>query len=120
MFNMWYFGWFDDAMTQFFGELGYPYTAMNADGFDVQLVHTEADWRDAVRYGEQVAIDVTTERLGLDQFHAVVRRAGRRPAALDRPHGLRRGGHGRLGQADRAAQAPRRPRGRAPEQTDVS
>ncbi len=68
VFNMWYFGWFDDAMTQFFGELGYPYTAMNADGFDVQLVHTEADWRDAVRYGEQVAIDVTTERLGSTSF----------------------------------------------------
>ena len=31
---------------------------MNADGLDVQLVHTEADWRDAVRYGEQVAVDV--------------------------------------------------------------
>ena len=54
VFNMWYFGWFDDAMTQFLGEIGYPYTALNADGLDVQLVHTEADWRDAVRYGEQV------------------------------------------------------------------
>src|SRR5690242_20198756 len=64
VFNMWYFGWFDDAMTQFLGEVGYPYTAMNADGLDVQLVHTEADWRDAVRYGEQVVIDVATERIG--------------------------------------------------------
>ena len=25
VFNMWYFGWFDDAMTQFLGEVGYPY-----------------------------------------------------------------------------------------------
>src|SRR5215467_9333800 len=57
VFNMCYFGWFDDAMTQFLGEVGYPYTALNADGLDVQLVHTEADWRDAVRYGEQVVID---------------------------------------------------------------
>src|SRR2546423_15230510 len=45
VFNMWYFGWFDDAMTQFVSEVGYPYTEMNADGVDVQLVHTEADWR---------------------------------------------------------------------------
>jgi acyl-CoA thioester hydrolase len=68
VFNMWYFGWFDDAMTQFLGEIGYPYTALNADGLDVQLVHTEADWRDAVRYGEQVVIDVVTERIGSTSF----------------------------------------------------
>jgi Predicted thioesterase len=68
VFNMWYFGWFDDAMTQFLGEVGYPYTALNADGLDVQLVHTEADWRDAVRYGEQVEIDVATERIGSTSF----------------------------------------------------
>jgi acyl-CoA thioester hydrolase len=55
VFNMWYFGWF-------------PYAAMNADGFDVQLVHTEADWHGAVRYGEQVMIDVTTERVGSTSF----------------------------------------------------
>ena len=68
VFNMWYFGWFDDAMTQFLGEAGYPYAAMNADGFDVQLVRTEADWHGAVRYGEQVMIDVTTERVGSTSF----------------------------------------------------
>ena len=68
VFNMWYLGWFDDAMTQFFTEAGYPYPAMNADGFDVQLVHTEADWRDAVRFGEQVMIDVTTGRIGSTSF----------------------------------------------------
>jgi len=68
VFNMWYFAWFDDAMTQFLSEVGYPYAAMNADGFDVQLVHTEADWREAVRYGEQVVIDVATERVGSTSF----------------------------------------------------
>ena len=68
VFNMWYFGWFDDAMTQFLGEVGYPYAAMNADGFDVQLVHTEADWREGVRYGEQVLVDVATERVGSTSF----------------------------------------------------
>ena len=68
VFNMWYFGWFDDAMTQFLSEAGYSYTALNADGLDVQLVHTEADWRDAVRYGEQVEIDVATERIGSTSF----------------------------------------------------
>ena len=68
VFNMWYFGWFDDAMTQFMSEVGYPYTEMNADGIDVQLVHTEADWRAAVRYGEEVTIEVFTERVGSTSF----------------------------------------------------
>ena len=68
VFNMWYFGWFDDAMTQFLSEIGYPYTVLNADGLDVQLVHTEADWQAAVRYGEQVTVDVTTERVGSTSF----------------------------------------------------
>jgi len=68
VFNMWYFGWFDDAMTQFLTEAGYPYTEMNADGIDVQLVHTEANWRNAVRYGGQVTIDVSTERVGSTSF----------------------------------------------------
>jgi acyl-CoA thioester hydrolase len=68
VFNMWYFAWFDDAMTEFLGEIGYNYQAMIADGLDVQLVHTEADWRDAVRYGEAVTIDVATERTGSSSF----------------------------------------------------
>jgi len=56
VFNMWYFGWFDDAMTQFLTEVGYPYTTL------------KADWRDAVRYGEQVVVDVATERIGSTSF----------------------------------------------------
>jgi acyl-CoA thioester hydrolase len=68
VFNMWYFGWFDDAMTQLLTEVGYPYMELNADGLDVQLAHTEADWRGAVRYGEQVAVDVACERVGATSF----------------------------------------------------
>jgi len=68
VFNMWYFAWFDDAMAQFLGEAGYPYQAMIADGLDVQLVHTEADWREGVRWGESVLIDVVTEKIGSTSF----------------------------------------------------
>ena len=68
VFNMWYFGWFDEAMAQFLGEVGYPYLTMTADGLDVQLVHTEADWRAGVRYGESVTIEVATERVGSTSF----------------------------------------------------
>jgi acyl-CoA thioester hydrolase len=68
VFNMWYFGWFDEAMARFLGEAGYPYLTMMADGLDVQLVHTEADWRAGVRYGESVLIDVATEHVGSTSF----------------------------------------------------
>src|ERR1700748_1039615 len=78
LFNMGYFGWFGVAMTQFLSEVAYSYTALNADGLDVQLVHTEADWRDAVRYGEQVVIDVAAERIGSAHLH---------PAFPSRPGG---------------------------------
>ncbi len=85
VFNMWYFGWFDDAMTEFMGEIGYPYLAMNADGLDVQLVHTEADWRDAVRYGDSVTVDVATERIGSTSFTlSFTARVGKQPRATGR------------------------------------
>lgn len=68
VFNMWYFGWFDDAMTQYLSEIGYPYAEMMADGSDVQLVHTEADWRAGIRYGEPVTVDVAAENVGSTSF----------------------------------------------------
>ena len=68
VFNMWYFAWFDEAMARFLGEAGYPYLTMIADGLDVQLVHTEADWREGVRYGESVTVDVVTEKIGSTSF----------------------------------------------------
>ncbi len=68
VFNMWYFAWFDEAMARFLGEAGYPYLTMMADGLDVQLAHTEADWRAGVRYGESVTVDVATEHVGATSF----------------------------------------------------
>ncbi len=68
VFNMWYFAWFDEAMARLLGEAGYPYLTMIADGLDVQLVHTEADWREGVRYGESVTVDVVTEKIGSTSF----------------------------------------------------
>jgi len=68
VFNMWYFAWFDEAMARFLGEAGYPYLTMIADGLDVQLVHTDADWREGVRYGESVTVDVVTDKIGSTSF----------------------------------------------------
>jgi Predicted thioesterase len=68
VFNMWYFGWFDDAMTQFLAEVGYPYPATERRRPRRPAGAHRGDWRDAVRYGEQVVVDVATERIGSTSF----------------------------------------------------
>jgi acyl-CoA thioester hydrolase len=67
-FNMWYLGWFDDAMTAFLDAAGYPYGAMVSAGCDVQLVHTELDWTGSVRFGDPVRIGVAVEAMGTTSF----------------------------------------------------
>jgi len=68
VFNMWYLAWFDDAMTAYLAQLGYPYDVMKRQGWDVQLVHTELDWRDGVRFAESVGVEVTTDKVGTTSF----------------------------------------------------
>ncbi|ALE75126.1 4-hydroxybenzoyl-CoA thioesterase family active site [Pseudonocardia sp. Ae168_Ps1] len=68
VFNAWYLAWFDEAMTEFLEFRGLTYRAMLDAGFDVQLVHTEIDWRAGVGWGEDVAVAVSTARLGRTSF----------------------------------------------------
>jgi acyl-CoA thioester hydrolase len=68
VFNMWYLAYFDDAMTAFLEARGAPYQRMIDDGFDVQLVHTEVDWRGAVGWGDDVAVAVSLARRGTTSF----------------------------------------------------
>ncbi len=68
VFNMWYLGWFDEAMTAYLAAIGKPYVTMIADGLDVQLVHTELDWAAGVRHGDDVVVEVATEKVGRTSF----------------------------------------------------
>lgn len=68
VFNMWYLGWFDEAMAAFLRAGGLPYDELLATGYDVQLVHTEVDWEGAVRYGDRVEVEVAPARLGRTSF----------------------------------------------------
>jgi acyl-CoA thioester hydrolase len=68
VFNMWYLGWFDDAMTAFLAHRGLPYAELMAAGLDVMLVRTEIDWSAGVGFGDDVAIQVDVERLGTTSF----------------------------------------------------
>jgi len=68
VFNMWYFAYFDDAMTAFLLANGLPYGEMTSAGFDVQLVHAEIDWKGALRWGDQAAISVRLLQIGNSSF----------------------------------------------------
>ena len=85
VFNMWYLGWFDEAMTAFLAHGGLTYTDMPAAGYDVQLVRSEVDWSAAVGFGDEVAVQVDVDRIGSTSFtlRFTVLRAGT-PTAVGR------------------------------------
>lgn len=68
VFNMWYLAWFDEAMTAYFAAQGLPWQEMAAGGYDVQLVHVDIDWTGAVRFGDEVEVEVSAERVGTTSF----------------------------------------------------
>jgi acyl-CoA thioester hydrolase len=58
VFNMWYLGYFDEAMAEFLSEGGLEYPDMLASGYDVQLVHTEIDWGGSLRWPDPAEVEV--------------------------------------------------------------
>ncbi len=68
MFNMWYLGYFDEAMTLFLEEGGLDYEVMLEAGFDVQLVRSEIDWKAPLRWPDEAVVEVGLERAGTTSF----------------------------------------------------
>ena len=68
VFNMWYLGYFDEAMTLFLEEGGLEYPDMLAAGFDVQLVRSEIDWKGPLRWPDEAVVVVGLERAGTTSF----------------------------------------------------
>ena len=68
VFNMWYLGWLDEAMSGFLAALGQPYPGLIRDGVDVQLVHSEVDWQGSARWADDVRVEVSTESIGTTSF----------------------------------------------------
>jgi acyl-CoA thioester hydrolase len=68
VFNMWYLAWFDEALTAFLDHRGLPYQKMLDAGFDVQVVHTELDYRAGVRWPDGVHVAVEAGWLGRTSF----------------------------------------------------
>ncbi len=68
VFNMWYLAWFDEAFTAFLDHRGLPYQKMLDAGFDVQVVHTELDYRAGVQWQDDVRVTVEAGRQGRTSF----------------------------------------------------
>jgi acyl-CoA thioester hydrolase len=68
VFNMWYLGYFDEAMADFLAEGGLPYQDMLASGHDVQLVHTEIDWRSSLCWADDATVEVSLASVGATSF----------------------------------------------------
>ena len=68
VFNMWYLAYFDDAFAGLLAHGGLSYPDLMAQGWDVQLVHTELDWTGPVRWGDPLQIDVALARVGTTSF----------------------------------------------------
>jgi acyl-CoA thioester hydrolase len=68
VFNMWYLGYFDEAMTLYLEEGGLDYRKMLDAGFDVQLVHNEIDWKGSLRWPDTAEIEVALADAGRTSF----------------------------------------------------
>ena len=68
VFNMWYLGWCDEAMSGYLDSLGYGYTTLRAGGLDAVLRKAELDWVDSLQAFERAEIAVRTEHLGSTSF----------------------------------------------------
>ena len=68
VFNMWYLGYFDEAMTAYLEEGGLPYSKMLDAGLDMQLVHSEIDWNGSLRWPDTAEIEVSLAAVGRTSF----------------------------------------------------
>lgn len=68
VFNMWYLGYFDEAMGGYLAACGYPYPELLRDGVDTQVVHAELDWKGSITWGDEVAVGVRTAATGTTSF----------------------------------------------------
>lgn len=68
VFNMWYLAYFDEALAGYLEAGGLPYRRMLDAGYDVQLVHTELDWRGGLRWLDEARVVVRTAAVGRTSF----------------------------------------------------
>jgi acyl-CoA thioester hydrolase len=68
VFNMWYLGWCDEAMSAFMESLGYGYRTLRATGLDAVLRTAQLEWMDSLEAFQQAEVGVQVEHVGTTSF----------------------------------------------------
>ena len=68
VFNMWYLGWCDEAMSAFMVSIGYGYATLRAQGLDAVLRKAEVEWVDSLEAFQQAQVAVRVEHVGTTSF----------------------------------------------------
>ena len=68
VFNMWYLGWCDEAMSAFMESIGYGYATLRAQGFDAVLRNAEIEWADSLEAFQHAEIGVLVDHVGATSF----------------------------------------------------
>jgi acyl-CoA thioester hydrolase len=64
VFNAHYFAYFDIALTELWREVAGSYTAMMAQGVDLQVVEATARYRAPARFDDEIDVTIEVARLG--------------------------------------------------------
>ncbi|MEO8519243.1 MAG: thioesterase family protein [Dermatophilaceae bacterium] len=68
VFNMWYLGWCDEAMSAFMESIGYGYRTLRAQGYDAVLRKAELEWLDSLQAFQQAQVAVRVDHVGTTSF----------------------------------------------------
>ena len=68
VFNMWYLGWCDEAMSAFMESLGYGYATLRASGLDAVLRKAELQWLNSLEAFQHAEVAVRVEHVGTTSF----------------------------------------------------
>lgn len=68
VFNMWYLGWCDEAMSAFMESIGHGYKTLRAQGYDAVLRKAEIEWLDSLEAFQQAEVAVRVDHVGTTSF----------------------------------------------------
>jgi acyl-CoA thioester hydrolase len=68
VFNMWYLGWCDEAMSAFMESIGFGYDTLRSAGFDAVLRKAELEWLDSLEAFQHAEVAVWVDHVGTTSF----------------------------------------------------
>jgi acyl-CoA thioester hydrolase len=68
VFNMWYLGWIDEAMSAFMESIGYGYATLRVEGMDAVLRKAEIEWLDSLEAFQHAEVAVRVDHVGTTSF----------------------------------------------------